>query len=367
MGNSWEPTGEPLVLHVIPTAQARGAQVEARAMASKLDTPGMRRHRLLCLFGGDDAIPVDLSLGRTGGQRPAEGFDWRVVPGLRAELARLRPAAVVAHGGEPLKFLVPAMTGLRVPLAYYAIGTVAESAHRQPRLALWRALVRRPDVVATEGEEVLAECRDLLGVPSSRLVLAPNCRDPEVFFPRSGDPGAPPVVLFVGALTAGKRPDCFIEVVAALRSRGVALSAVMAGDGPLRASLSTAAAEAGVELLGSRSDVADLLRGADVFVFPSRPAGEGMPGVLIEAGMTGVPVVATAAPGIPMIVADGETGIVVPVDDRASMIDAVAELLADPARRRAMGEAARRRCVERFSLDAVSQRWLGFLTPLLER
>ncbi len=139
-----------------------------------------------------------------------------------------------------------------------------------------------------------------------------------------------PVLAFVGALTPGKRPQRFVEVVAALRRRGVELRAVVCGDGPLAPSLAGPAAAAGVELLGSRSDVAEVLRGADVFVFPSLPTGEGMPGVLIEAGLTGLPVVATAVPGVRTIVEDGTSGFVVDVDDLDAMVEATARLLLWP-------------------------------------
>ncbi len=120
-------------------------------------------------------------------------------------------------------------------------------------------------------------------------------------------------------------------------------------------------------MLGSRSDVAEVLRGADAFVFPSLPTGEGMPGVLIEAGMSGLPVVATAVPGVRTIVEDGVGGLVVDVDDVDAMVDATARLISSSALRSTMGEAARARCVERFSLDAVAACWLSFLEPLVAR
>ena len=157
----------PLVLHVIPTATARGAQREARALVTRLDVPGRRHHRLLSLFGGPAQVGVDLALDHPGGDTPAVGFDPRLVIRLRALLRRTRPATVVAHGGDPLKYLVPAMVGARRPLAYYATGTF-EHAASAARVALWRALVRRADVVAAEGEEVLAQCRHLLRVPDDR-------------------------------------------------------------------------------------------------------------------------------------------------------------------------------------------------------
>jgi glycosyltransferase involved in cell wall biosynthesis len=105
------------------------------------------------------------------------------------------------------------------------------------------------------------------------------------------------------------------------------------------------------------------MRRADVLVFCSRPAGEGMPGVLIEAGLSGLPVVATDVPGVRTIVNDDETGIVVGVEDREALVEATVRMIGDPGLRAAMGQAARQRCMERFSLAAVGDRWLSLLEP----
>ena len=356
---------EPLVLHVIPTPVARGAQREARALADRLDAPGTRAHRVLCIFDGPPEVRADFSLAFGGGNRPAVGFDPRAALRLRSALRRLDPSVVVAHGSEPLKYLVPALAGRPTPLAYYAIGTYSGREGRRLQLALWRTLLRRADVVAAEGDEVAFECTDLLGIPAARVTMTPNGRDPDVFHPRTADDREQPLLCFVGALTEQKRPDRYIEVVAALRSSGREFRAILIGDGPLRSRLERPASEAAVELLGARSDVAVLLGGADLMVFPSRPAGEGMPGVLIEAGMSGLPVVATDVPGVRTVIEDGTTGLVVGVDDEAGMVEAVTRLLDDTPRRRSMGESARRRCVERFGLDAVAATWLTLLAPLL--
>lgn len=361
----------PLVLHVIPTAVARGAQREARALVDRLDEPGRRHHRLLCLFAGSSEIPVDLSLEHAGGRGPvAQGFDPLLVVRLRRLLRRLDPAVTVAHGGDPLKYLVPAAAGRRAPVAYYATGTFGAAA-RPLQVLLWRRLVARAAVVAAEGAEVLAECRDLLSVPPERLVLAPNGRDPAVF--RPGDApaaadgaGAAPTVVFVGAFTAGKGPERFVAMAGELRRAGMAVRAVACGDGPMHGELAGPAAEARVELLGTVDDVAGVLRGADILVFPSRPTGEGMPGVLIEAGMSGLPVVATDVPGVRSVIEDGVTGFVVPVDDHDALVRATARLVEDEGLRRTMGSAARQRCVERFSLDGVVETWRGFLQPLVD-
>ena len=361
MGDA-QRTHEPLVLHAIPTAVARGAQIEARAIADQLDEPGVRRDELLCLFDGPDDVHVEHSVGYPGGERAARGFRPGLVVKLRSTLRRLAPAVVVAHGGDPLKYLVPATVDRRVPLVYYAIGTVAQE-HLDPvREAMWKFLVNRAELVAAEGEEVLQECRQRFGVAPSRSLLAPNGRDPNEFHPDLSSPRRDvPVLTFVGALTTQKRPDRFIALVAALHARGLLVEARVVGDGPLRDELEGPAAEAGVELLGRRRDIAELLRSTDVFVFPSLWAGEGMPGVLIEAGLSGVPVVATATGGVRSIVLDGDTGLVVNVDDFDALVDATAALVGDPARRVAMGAAARAHCVEHFSLSVVAATWRGII------
>ena len=366
------PADVPLVLHVIPTTVARGAQREARALADRLDRPGVRSHRVLSLFDGPAEVTADISLHYRGGRAAGTGLSPGLVVRLRSALARFDPTVVVAHGSEPLKYLVPAMAGRHRPLVYYAIGTYSGGPGRF-QLRLWQTLMARADVVAAEGHEVLDEVVTRLGVPEARAVLAPNGRDPELFHPRGPDaPGPepaepePPRVVFVGALTPGKRPDLFIDLVARLRADGVGVRAELIGDDPLRGELADAARSAGVEMRGPRADVADQLRRADVMVFTSDAAGEGMPGVLIEAGLSGLPVVATDVPGVRSIVADGDTGVIVAVGDPDGLAAATTRLVGDPGLRAALGRAARQRCLDRFSLAAVEERWLSFLQPLVD-
>jgi glycosyltransferase involved in cell wall biosynthesis len=331
----------------------------------------VRIHRVLTLFDGPAGVRPDFSLHALHAPSrgiPAAGFDPRVAVQLRSALGRLDPALVVAHGGDPLKYLVPAMAGRRRPLAYYAIGTFAGTTLRPVQLAVWRRLVARADVVAAEGDEVRDELIDLLGVPADRVTMTPNGRDPGEFSPRPGGPDRMvPTVTFVGALTDSKRPGRFIELVAALRRDGTDLRAQMVGGGPLRPALEEPARAGGVELLGSRADVPALLRDSDLMVFPSRATGEGMPGVLIEAGLSGIPVVATDVPGVRTVIDHGVTGLVVAEDDLDALIAAARLLVADPARRMALGRAARARCADRFSLDTVAATWLRVLDPLLSR
>jgi glycosyltransferase involved in cell wall biosynthesis len=355
--------GGTLVLHVIPSPRGRGAQRAARLLVDRLDEPGVVRHRLLALFDGPHEVEIDLPLGHQGGNRPAEGFDPRLALRLRKAVTRLQPAAVVAHGGDAMKYAVPAVIGTGCPLVYCVIGTYA-GASAPLRVSAWRRVMARADLVVAVGDEVLGECTGRFHVPAERAVMIPNGRDPSLYRPRS-DPAASTVatLIFVGALTPQKRPDRFIEVVRTLRAEGRAVGALLVGDGPLAGDLALQA-DQGIDLLGPRADVPELLRRADLLVFPSLPTGEGMPGVLIEAGLSGLPTVSTPVPGAATVLRDGLTGLIVD-GSVASMAAAVGQLLDDPDRRAAMGTAARRRCESAFTLDLMAQRWHAALQPMV--
>jgi glycosyltransferase involved in cell wall biosynthesis len=138
----------------------------------------------------------------------------------------------------------------------------------------------------------------------------------------------------------------------------------MVGDGPFAETLRYSVNADGIEILGARSDIPELLRDADLMLFTSSPAGEGMPGVLIEAGLSGLPSVSTRVPGAAEIIQDGLTGILVG-DSAWEMMEAVGRLLDHAEVRSAMGAAARDWCESKFNLDVMAQRWMAALRQTL--
>jgi len=355
--------GAPLVVHVIPSPRGRGAQRAARILVDSLDRPGLEEHRLLGLFAGPPEVAIDIPLGSRTGRHGATGFRPTVALGLRRTLRRLGPAAVVAHGGDAMKYVVPAVAATGVPVAYCVIGTYAGSP-APLHVWRWKQISARADLVVAVGDEVLEECTDRFAVPPSRAVMIPNGRDPSLYYPRTEPSQGDLTLVFVGALTAQKQPDRFVEVVRSLRDSGRAVRGLIVGDGPLADALVGPAGTAGVDLLGARPDVPDLLRQGDLFVFTSKPAGEGMPGVLIEAGLSGLPAVSTRVPGAATVIRDGTSGLVVD-DSVPELVGAIEEIVDHPQRRAAMGTAARAWCEKAFSLDLMAQRWHAALNPLL--
>ena len=349
-----------LVLHVLPYDLARGAQVYARALCDALDTPEVN-HRILSLFAAPTGVLApDHRLDVPQAPWRRMGFDPRVSLRLARLLDELRPDVIVTHGSEPLKYVVP-LRGT-TPLIHYRIGISAVT--DGPRLKLLSALHQGADVIAGVSEECLEEARDLFGIDASRTVLLVNGRDPDVYVP--GQVRSPPQLLFLGHFAPTKRPGVFLDVVERLRARGVRFDARMIGDGDLLdAAFRARAAACQVELLGRRTDVPALLPAASVFLFTSVPEGEGMPGVFIEAGLCGVPTVATAVPGASTVIQHGETGFVHPHDDLEALTTSAERLLLDPQLAHTLGQAARRRCVEHFSAAGGFARWASLIEHAL--
>jgi glycosyltransferase involved in cell wall biosynthesis len=353
------------VLHVLPVDVARGAQTYARALRDALDDDDVR-HRTLTLFRAEGGnLQPDHSLDVPDGALRRAGCDPRAVRRLREFLRVERPDVVVAHGSEPLKYAVFAGAA-PATLVYLKIG-VGGDRLRGGKTRFHRWLLQRPRVVAAVSEDAADEARSL-GVGDDRLVVVPNGRDPQTFSPAGSDErSVPPQLVFVGHLAASKRPEWFVDTVGALHARGVAVRGAIAGDGPLTAEIADRATAAGVDVLGRVADVPSLLRASDVFVFTSISEGEGMPGVLIEAGLSGLPTVTTAVPGARDVVDDGRTGFVVGVDDFDALVNKTASLVTDATLRTTMGAAARERCVAQFGLEASFDRWRALLATVEPR
>ena len=352
------------ILHVLPTDVARGAQTYARAMRTKLDGPKVE-HRTVSVFrAGSASLEADVDLGVPYGVGRRLGFSPTALSRLRREIRRWEPNVVVAHGGEALKYTTFATTG-ETKLVYYKIGTSRELLRNPVRRFFHRQLVIRADLVAGVSQEMVDEAVSLLGTSRENTVYIPNGRDPAVFCHKADPTDLSPVrFLFVGHMTRTKRPEVFLKTMDELTKRGISVRGVMVGDGPMLEFLRQSASEQ-IAFLGARDDVAQLLGDADVLLFTSTTEGEGMPGVLIEAGLAGLPVVATEVPGARTVVEDGVTGFIIPVDDRSQLMDAAETLARDPDLRKKMGLAARQRCLDRFTLDSSVGVWQRQLTRLL--
>jgi glycosyltransferase involved in cell wall biosynthesis len=145
---------------------------------------------------------------------------------------------------------------------------------------------------------------------------------------------------------------------------------VIAGSGPFESELRRLSKEFGLEhrvhFLGFELDVRRWMLASDGFVLSSR--WEGLPMGLLEAAACALPAVATDVPGTREVIVDGQPGWLAPPGNAAALSAAMARLMQTPAEeRKAMGERARARVIERFSLEAVLDRWEALYGELLQR
>lgn len=352
-------------------------------------------------FGGLERVTTDLamaqhqrghevavfSINRTVGFAPelraagipvilgnkSRSLDFDVLRALRGSAAQRHIDVVHAHNFVPNYYAALALFGARRQPAL--VGTCHDMGSRLSNRKLrwiYRLSLLRTRRVAMVGQQVhdryvasglvKADAAEtvLNGIPVARFTgtaarrLA--ARD------ALGIGHHVPVIGCVGRLVSLKNQRLLIEVLPALLEAHPDLRLVILGDGPLESALRAQATELKVQrqvdLLGQRSDVADLLPAFDIFALPSLT--EGLSIALLEACATGLAVVATAVGGNPEIVRDGETGLLVPAEDGAALHKALAALLGDADLRARLGRQASEWVGAHASIDALCSTYERF-------
>ena len=311
----------------------------------------------------------------------AHGIDVVRLPALRGALGvpalpaavrtlrRLRPSVVHVHRS----WAASGTTGiLAAALVRHRALVTTEHLHlpTTPRRALLlrRAtdrLVHRHVAVSAALAQIL---RDVHSIPAARIRIVLNGVEPPA-----------PVTLAAHA-SASTRGTATVLVPARLdRQKGHAtllealtgmphVTVLLAGEGPARRCLEDEARSQGVadrvHFLGHRDDVRTLMAQADVVVLPS--VAEGLPLVLLEAMAAGRPIVATAVGGVPEIVEDRVTGLLVPPGDAPALAAAVLSVLADPRAARELGERGRQRWRDRYDAVRMVEEYCAIYEELLQ-
>ncbi|MDA8017089.1 MAG: glycosyltransferase family 4 protein [Thermoanaerobaculia bacterium] len=184
-----------------------------------------------------------------------------------------------------------------------------------------------------------------------------------------GEDAVSVTILYVGRLRTRKAVAVLLTAFQRLRAEAQNVELVVIGGGEqldeLRQRSRKLRLGESCRFLGPlpRSEVVEWYHRADIYCLPS--IYEGFPVAILEAMAAGLPVVSTTVSGIPEAVAHGETGLLVPPEDAASLQEALRHLVGDSAERRSMGLAGRRRVLDRFTIDVIAQRYLALWHNLL--
>ena len=307
---------------------------------------------------GHTIVPIDLSgRGRSPLQKASAFLELRRA---MADVAH-RPNGLVAVHGIPSGLLSTGMRGIH-PIVLHAWGTdvTTEGSGLVSRLRgrQQAALFHGADRLTATSKYLADTVRRRFG---AEAVVIPFGIDTNLFRPPGGErrPGAIRIGFAKVRLAEGYGPDLLIEALGRLPS-DLAFEAVLAGGDGMKAALEDRVATLGlrdrVRFPGrlSHAEVVSMLADLDVFVMPSRREAWGV--AAAEASASGLPVIATRVGGIPEIVVDGETGILVPPDDADALALALARVIADPGLRARLGVAGRRLVVAEYRWDECVDR-----------
>ncbi len=307
------------------------------------------------------------------------GASGSVLRQLNALFRQYRPAVVHTHI-IGLNYAYPLMLRYRTPARVHTVHSLAPR-EMGVRVGAWvRMLAFRyrlggvvPVAVA---DEVRASIQQLYGYPDPPLIpngiptdeYAPNPDTRAQWRQAHGIEPHATVLTHVGRFAPPKNHALLIEAFAQVRS-DAPLYLLLVGGGELENAVREQVAALGlqerVRFLGVRADVADILRASDVFVLSSRV--EGNPMSVMEAMAAGLPVVSTAVGGVPELVREGVTGLLVPSEDAGALAQAMQALVDDPVRRQAMGAAARQHAVAHFDIRHTVRMYEELYESLLRR
>lgn len=306
----------------------------------------------------------------------------RIVATLKELTDKLREgdcSLLLCHGYKAN--ILGRIAARRIGIPAVAVSRGWTSENRKVRAYEWldRRCLRYMDQVVSVSDGQAEKVRNWTGVSGKRLSIIRNSARLNAFAQR--DPGARKklldcfpgsvsrIVLAAGRLSPEKGFGVLVEAAKSILRDIPAAGIVLFGEGVLRPDLERRIAQLGLAdrfvMPGFRSDLDSLIAATDVVVLPSFT--EGLPNVALEASAAGVPVVATAVGGTPEVVADLETGFLVPPGQPELLAEKVTRLLLDESLQKQMGEAGRARMHEQFTFESQAEAYLNLFDKLLDR
>jgi len=376
----------PAVLRVITRLNIGGPSTQAIYLTEELARRGYDPHLAWGLEAAREGrvdLPADLPATHLPDLRRelAPAVDRRAARVIRRLIVERRPQIVHTHMAKAGALGRWAAQREHVPIVVHTYhGHVLQEYFSRWKerafLEAERRLARRTDALLAVSEEVRSDLLAMgIGTPD-RWRVVPVGVDlsafetlPDRAAARAGLglPADAPVVGCVGRLVAVKDHATLLDAFTRLVERQPDAVLLIAGDGDLDGSLRQRARHLGdrVRFLGWVNDLPTLYAAIDVLALTSRM--EGTPVAAIEAAAAGVPAVATRVGGVPSVVLDDHTGLLVPAGDAPAVADALASLFGDPGQRRGMGQAAAAHVRGRFSRERLADDLDALYRELLAR
>ena len=361
------------IRHIIPTLDRGGAEKQLALLAAGLPRDEFDVHVCALTRGG----PLESDLRAAGIPVTVIGKRWKFDPRAYGQLERfirqLQPRLVQT-------WLFAANSYGRMAARRAGVPCIVASERCVDRWKVWHELaidrwLARNTARLVVNSTGVSDFYTEHGLPTEKFVVIPNGVEPpppsnltrEALLAELGLPAGSRLIGAVGRLWPQKRVKDLIWASDLLKVIRDDVHVLIIGDGPQRQRLEryreVVRITDRVHFLGARNDVPRLMPHFDLLWLAS--SFEGLPNSILEAMAAGVPVVASDIPGNRDLVVPGETGYLVPVGDRAALATRANELLDNPERARAMGEAGRRRALDEFSVPRMIERFVKLYRELL--
>jgi glycosyltransferase involved in cell wall biosynthesis len=388
------------IAHIIPSIGMGGAQRQL-VLLLKNRSPAYH-HRVVVIFSGDSFFAPEVQesgvpISYVGSEVVRRRFEpppgrqsmlaafWSVlalagdsfpvcreIVKVSSQLSALDPRPDVVHCWLLFANLVGSIAArlVGVPLVITSIrniqSQVAYNYYHEPRWqrTLERATVPLATAIIANSASVALDYRTFAGAPAEKVITVPNGVEVKALCPITPEERGQLrrtlglnhgdfVVGTVARLAKEKDFETFLRAIEIARRRLPSLRVIIVGEGLLRAHLETFAACLGlaevVQFLGGRKDVVALIQCYDIFLLTS--IIEGMPNVVMESQLLGVPVVATKAGGTADLIRDGETGLLAPVGDHEQVASGIVRLFTEMGLRDRISRAARDQIQNNYTVE----------------
>jgi glycosyltransferase involved in cell wall biosynthesis len=371
------------ILQLVTSRKSRGAEISAFLLSQELVKLG---HELswIGLYSVDPSEELYLANSENHdlNGNPNKKLDLKLVLDLRSIIKEINPDIIQANGSDTWKYAVLALIGNSKPkLVYRNISIMSHWVGKRPWIKLvYQLLAKRVDYFCSVGEianhdiiDLLNLTKDKCGVIRRGISFESVDRNTGRSFLEStfGIHSDDFVLVQVGRLSTEKNFEFSIQLVKELIEDFPNLKLMIVGEGPEKTKLEFLVLEKEIQssvlFLGyQKSNLSYILAGSDLMLLPSRV--EGVPGVVMEAMINRVPVVAFGVGGVPELVKNGKTGWCIPPKYSQTFVQAIQEVIAMPeeAKQKILDQAYQL-VTDHYSLPQVSLQFEQFYKSLLKQ
>ena len=364
------------ILMLVTKRQYRGAEISAYNLSKTLVEKG---HKVIWvgLYSFEGENPLNLE-GSINVDLPDSKFwlSYRKLKTLAKLYSKYTPDIVQANGSDTLRYLVfLKLLGMKPKIVYRNISIISKWINTKPKYYLFRYLYSKTDKVVSVGEEALQDFNQFFKFSASKTlvirrgipILQPNLFEVGVIKKKHFISDEDFVFIHIGHFSVEKNHHFLLNVWETLVTSHDNIKLVLLGDGSLHKEIVTLVHSKNLSnsvlLPGLQTNITDWLAISKIMLLCSTV--EGVPGVVIEAAMQGVPTIAVNVGGVKEVLFDGENGLLVSHHDIELFSHKCEELLINSAMLNSLIEKSKNSVTERFDLEKNTYAFINVYYSLI--